>query len=136
MAPGIVEEEVPNGTTEVAHRPKESEKAASALNATNGHTHAEDQHKRCCCCCQLRSKEAVKDKTEDKKETSKDSKAKENNQDEKDKKVDDSEESKDPQDETMKCEIKHLDRKYDDKDEAFFAEASNPNLQLFRPKPY
>ncbi|KAK8054212.1 P-loop containing nucleoside triphosphate hydrolase protein [Apiospora saccharicola] len=131
MAPGIVEDEVPNGTTEVAHRPKEdktlepSEKTPSATDTTtNGHVHSEEQHQRCCCCCQLRSKEAVKDKTEDKKETSKDSKAKEQKKDEKDKKDKDGDEkeSKEPQDETMKCEIKHLDRKYDDKDEAFFAE--------------
>ena len=76
----------------------------------------------------------MKDKTEDKKATSKNEKAKEQKEDEKEKKDGDAEESKEPQDATMKCEIKHLDRKYDDKDEAFFAEASNPRLQIFPPK--
>ncbi|KAK7943593.1 uncharacterized protein PG986_012706 [Apiospora aurea] len=133
MAPGVVDDEASNGTTGVALRPKEdkteaTEEATSLAATTTGHAHAEEQqHQKCCCCCQLRSKEAVKEKAEDnKKEASTDSKTKEQKDDETgEKKEGDAEEDKEAQDQTMKCEIKHLDRKYDDKDEAFFAEASN-----------
>jgi hypothetical protein len=36
-----------------------------------------------------------------------------------------SKESEEEKDQTMKCEIKHLDRRYDDKDETYFAERKN-----------
>jgi AAA+ superfamily predicted ATPase len=39
-----------------------------------------------------------------------------------DEKKDSKEETPEPEDQTMKCEIKHLDRRYDDDDEAYFAE--------------
>ncbi|KAK6854157.1 P-loop containing nucleoside triphosphate hydrolase protein [Apiospora arundinis] len=127
MAPGTVEDDVSNGTTEVAHRPKGPEKAISPEATTNGHTQSQEPHQKCCCCCQLRSKEDVKHKKEDKDEASEDSKTKEDEAKKKegeksDKDASDDKRDKEPQDETMKCEIKHLDRKYDDKDEAFFAE--------------
>ncbi|KAK8069907.1 P-loop containing nucleoside triphosphate hydrolase protein [Apiospora phragmitis] len=128
MAPLIVEDEILNGTTEVAHRPEEGtngppEKAPSVAATSNGHVHAEEHHRRCCCCCQRRSKESVKKEAEEKPQAPKDSKTEEQKvYEKKDKTNGDNEQSKEPQDEAMKCEIKHLDRKFDDKDEAFFAE--------------
>ncbi|KAK8098144.1 P-loop containing nucleoside triphosphate hydrolase protein [Apiospora kogelbergensis] len=129
MAPGAVEDAVPNGTTEVACRSNGDtheipNKESSTVATTNGH--AQEQHQRCCCCCQLRSKGDAKSEAKDKDDPDKDS-AKEKEEEGKDgektdKENGDAEQDKEPEDETMKCEIKHLDRKYDDKDEAFFAE--------------
>lgn len=137
MAPGAVEDAVPNGTTEVACRSNGDtheipNKESSTVATTNGH--AQEQHQRCCCCCQLRSKGDAKSEAKDKDDPDKDS-AKEKEEEGKDgektdKENGDAEQDKEPEDETMKCEIKHLDRKYDDKDEAFFAEVSNITISL------
>lgn len=152
MAPGLVEDHVANGDAPVAPSSDKaingtsgekklavaatngtSEQATSTTASTSGHSHVPDgQHQRCCCCCQLRSKGAVEDKTESPHETSADDNKVEK-EDEKDKKDGDAD-KKDGEDQTMKCEIKHLDRKYDDKDERYFVEAgrSPPPLPFGR----
>lgn len=109
-----------NGTTDVAATNGTSDKAIT----TNGHSHVPDgQHQRCCCCCQLRFKGVVHDRTESLDEKPKDDEKDDKEDDEKkDKKDGDADQKKDADDQTMKCEIKHLDRKYDDKDERYFVE--------------
>ena len=111
-----------NGTTEKAT-------STTLTPSTNGHPHVpEGEHQRCCCCCQLRSKGVAEDKTESKDEKPKDAEKKDSGDDDKkDKKDSDGDEKKEAEDETMKCEIKHLDRKFDDKDERYFVEASWPS---------
>ncbi|KAM7194638.1 hypothetical protein V8F20_007830 [Naviculisporaceae sp. PSN 640] len=152
MAPGVLSEETPNGETngvvingvtngtsvEKTEKPApatESTPAAETAPATEAEKPAETTESKtstsptaaatpvlnvhCCHCASLAHKKDTNGDSS-KSETKTDDEKKEE-----DKSASDSDsEKKDekPEDQTMKCEMKHLDRKYDEKDEAYFAE--------------
>ncbi|KAK3341903.1 P-loop containing nucleoside triphosphate hydrolase protein [Lasiosphaeria hispida] len=103
MAPGILADETPSGATLIAP----AKEPTNGTVATNGHT-AEKKGS------ETANGEAGTGEKSD--EAAKDA--------EPEAKKDEAEAKKDeaPEDQTMKCEIKHLDRRYDEKDVHFFAE--------------
>ncbi|KAK0731978.1 hypothetical protein B0H67DRAFT_91880 [Lasiosphaeris hirsuta] len=109
MAPGILADETPNGA--VAAPAKEPTNGVATT--ANGHTaEKEDSETANGAGTGGKSGEVAKDPEPEVKK------------DEAEAKKDETDAKKDevPEDQTMKCEIKHLDRRYDDKDVHFFAE--------------
>ena len=131
MAPGIIQDEVPvNGTSEPTK--------AKPIVAVNGESHIAEEFLRFLRFTMKHAEEQAKVEEKKTGEEKKDAdETKTNGEDKKtdaDKKDDEEKDKKDgeqPKDETMKCEIKHLDRRYDEKDEQYFAERK---IDIEKPK--
>ena len=113
MAPGALSE-TPSAAVEEARQRIEvvsinGKKVEDAANGTNG---VKDE--------KPVNGESQTETKDEKDETA--SEAKAGDETKADEEKDSKDETTEPEDQTMKCEIKHLDRRYDDDDEAYFAE--------------
>jgi hypothetical protein len=113
MAPGALSE-TPSAAVEEARQRIEvvsinGKKVEDAINGTNG---VEDE--------KLVNGESQSETKDEKDETA--GEAKTGDETKADEEKDNKDATPEPEDQTMKCEIKHLDRRYDDDDEAYFAE--------------
>ncbi|KAK4210669.1 P-loop containing nucleoside triphosphate hydrolase protein [Rhypophila decipiens] len=136
MAPGAVSEDTPNGVTngvtngETNGTPVEksasaeksaeapSEKSTSFETTASVTPAAPVLNVHCCHCASVAQKKEEGTTDGETKETEKDKKLEEGSDSDSD--ADKKDEK--PEDQTMKCEMKHLDRKYDEKDETYFVE--------------
>ncbi|KAK3397445.1 P-loop containing nucleoside triphosphate hydrolase protein [Sordaria brevicollis] len=112
MAPAAVTEDVPNGTSTKCCTCKCAE-----TNGTNGHveTKPEETEKTATSNGDTKSEATADDKKDETTQTDEKKDADKHDAAEDDK-------DKPPEDQTMKCEFKHLDRRYDEKDEHYFSE--------------
>jgi flagellar biosynthesis GTPase FlhF len=131
MAPGVISDEVPTNGTHSANETK-------YFPITNGHTKDKDET-----VANVETSKVEKKPKEDTATNGETSKVEEKFKEEavtngdtlkaeeklkegsESKESTDKKEDEPPEDDSMKCEIKHLDRRYDDKDEQYFVERKN-----------
>ncbi|KAK3329181.1 P-loop containing nucleoside triphosphate hydrolase protein [Apodospora peruviana] len=110
MAPGVLADEVPNGTSSEPNGEK-------AVPLTNGHSEVKKEE-----ILTNGEKETATPEVKEPEPEVKDEPKEEKKTDEAVKLEDEKPKDEKPEDQTMKCEMKHLDRKYDEKDEKYFVE--------------